>query len=590
MAGQRRPDHKSLRRSLGRGTRQLALSALAVVVGAQCVGLVFDQSWPAARAVAAGGTSTGSLAPSTLALTLTDGSTTYTAGARIEYIATLTNVGGVDLSNVSVVDDVPSSIQDISWLCVPSGTAACGVVDHGVGDLTLSGASVPLGLGNRLTITLRGRVSSHTLGSLSNSIVASPADSAAGSSTDGSTTGLPGSTSATDVDTPSPISDISIFKTDGATSYVPGAPIEYAITVSNAGPSDARSVAVTDVVPAPILSPSWSCIPDPGAKCGLGTGPLSDTASIPAGRHVTYTVRGVVSQAATGTLVNTATISLPAGHADPDGSNDRSTDSDIAAPFADLNIEKDVDEPRVNQGASAVFRLAVSNAGPSTATGVRITDVLPAGLTVVAATPSQGTCAGTICDLGSMAVGKRVTVRVETSATSPGTLRNTASVTSATADPQLGNNVASRDVQVLPTARTQSLRASLTLRKTGPARATAGTSITYQIRVSVPRSSRSAANGVVVREVLPPGFAIVGAVEGRHVLRGARRGQVRFVLGSIPAGASRTLLVRTRIGRDVIGLSTNAAVALATNAAQVVARATTAISSVKAATIPAVTG
>ena len=83
-----------------------------------------------------------------------------------------------------------------------------------------------------------------------------------------------------------------------------------------------------------------------------------------------------------------------------------------------------------------------------------LTDPLPAGVTFVSATPSQGTCsqvAGTVtCPLGTIASGANATVSVVVTPTTDGTLTNTASVSSATSDPNGGNNGASRDHGVTP--------------------------------------------------------------------------------------------------------------------------------------------
>ena len=67
------------------------------------------------------------------------------------------------------------------------------------------------------------------------------------------------------------------------------------------------------------------------------------------------------------------------------------------------------------------------NSGP-TATAIRVTDTLPAGVTFVTATPSQGGCsesAGIVtCLLGSVTAGAMPTITLVVRATSPGILIN----------------------------------------------------------------------------------------------------------------------------------------------------------------------
>ncbi len=60
-----------------------------------------------------------------------------------------------------------------------------------------------------------------------------------------------------------------------------------------------------------------------------------------AGNFLTLTISGIVDPAATGDLVNTATVTAPAGTTDPNLSNNSATDTDTPAAQADLGITKD---------------------------------------------------------------------------------------------------------------------------------------------------------------------------------------------------------------------------------------------------------
>ncbi|NIV35348.1 MAG: DUF11 domain-containing protein, partial [Anaerolineae bacterium] len=78
------------------------------------------------------------------------------------------------------------------------------------------------------------------------------------------------------------------------------------------------------------------------------------------------------------------------------------------------------------------YILTVTNNGLSDATDVALTDTLPAGVTFVSATPSQGACSetgGTVtCNLGNLASGATTTVTLVVTPTAEGTITNKASV------------------------------------------------------------------------------------------------------------------------------------------------------------------
>ena len=82
-----------------------------------------------------------------------------------------------------------------------------------------------------------------------------------------------------------PIADLSITKTDGVTTAVPGGSVTYTITASNAGPDPVTGGTVTDTFPA-ILTCTWTCVGAGGGTCAAsGLGNISDTVNLPVGRQ-----------------------------------------------------------------------------------------------------------------------------------------------------------------------------------------------------------------------------------------------------------------------------------------------------------------
>src|SRR4029453_1108057 len=86
---------------------------------------------------------------------------------------------------------------------------------------------------------------------------------------------------------------------------------------------------------------------------------------------------------------NTATI-MDADQFDPNPGNNTNT-ADMDPQAADLLLIKSVSDATPNVGDQITFSVTVVNNGPNAATGVQVTDLLPAGVTFATATPGQGT-------------------------------------------------------------------------------------------------------------------------------------------------------------------------------------------------------
>jgi uncharacterized repeat protein (TIGR01451 family) len=120
--------------------------------------------------------------------------------------------------------------------------------------------------------------------------------------------------------------DLSITKTDGQTTVVPGQTVTYTITASNGGLAAATSATVTDTFPAACGTVSWTCLGSNGGSCTpSGSGNLNDPVVLPNGGSVVYTAPCTVSGSASGSLENTATVT---SSNDPDTGNNSATDTD----------------------------------------------------------------------------------------------------------------------------------------------------------------------------------------------------------------------------------------------------------------------
>jgi uncharacterized repeat protein (TIGR01451 family) len=128
-------------------------------------------------------------------------------------------------------------------------------------------------------------------------------------------------------------------------------------------------------------------------------------------------------------------------------------------------------------------------------------------------------------------------------------------------------------------------RAVLRVSKTAPRRVRAGQRFVYTIRVR--NTSPTVARNVTLRDLLPPGLVLVRAAPSAQV-----RGRALNVrLGNLRSGQTRIIRVTVRSAAGACGVRTNVAVANATNANLVRARARTILVCAPARVIiPKVTG
>jgi uncharacterized repeat protein (TIGR01451 family) len=126
----------------------------------------------------------------------------------------------------------------------------------------------------------------------------------------------------------------------------------------------------------------------------------------------------------------------------------------VAAAAADVSIVKS-GPTAVATSTNIIYNIAVANAGPSLAAGVTVSDTLPAGITLVSVTPSQGSCTSTStvsCSLGTVPASGVATVQlVVRSPSTSGTVANTATVATDTPDPNSANNTSTATATVTTT-------------------------------------------------------------------------------------------------------------------------------------------
>jgi uncharacterized repeat protein (TIGR01451 family) len=343
------------------------------------------------------------------------GPATAAAGTQATYTIEVTNNGPSDARDVTVSDTPPSGFTFSSASAPCSGGLPCNL-----------GA---VGSGDTVTFDVVFDIDPDVLGDVDQvaSVTTSATDNEASNDTSSVQTSI--------VDE----ADLGIAKSGPATATA-GTTVTFTVDVTNGGPSDARNVEVAEMPPAEYSFDAATAPCGGGFPCSIGTVDAGDTVSF----DVTY----AIDPSATGDLANSVSVSTSA--ADGAGGNDTDSATTGMDGQADLGITKTSDSEYVMTGEAIDYQLEVTNAGPSDAPNVVITDNLPYGHQLV----SSSGCAedpdgAPTCSLGTLAAGGSATVTLTATVAGAGGITNTASVASDASDPTPANNTGSVEVLII---------------------------------------------------------------------------------------------------------------------------------------------
>ena len=199
---------------------------------------------------------------------------------------------------------------------------------------------------------------------------------------------------------------------------------------------------------------------------------------------------------------------MSATTADPVLVNNTASAETTVDPAADLSLTSTDSPDPVLAGELVVYTLTAQNAGPDDATGVELTDTLPAGVTFDSATPSQGTCSessGTVtCALGTIADGPTRASRSGRAPRPRARSRTRRRSPPAFGDPDSADNSASAETTVDPAA-------DLSLTKSGLARPGARRRAARPTALSGAQRRPDDATGVELTDTLPAGVTFDSA-------------------------------------------------------------------------------
>jgi len=278
---------------------------------------------------------------------------------------------------------------------------------------------------------------------------------------------------------------------------------------------------------------------------GLGTDPTGQLWGTSGTQGILYEINKATGVGSNGRTIN-------------NGGDYESVDCFAFSPTvtADLSVAKTVDDPAPSEGGTVSYTVTVNNAGPGPATVVQMMDLLPSGVTLVSATPAQGTYDPVSGDwyVGTIPVGASLTLALQVlvdAGTGGTTITNTASVDFLSQnDPNSGNDAAAVDINPLGTPNLTVVKAVTTLEDpvngTVDPKAIPGATMRYVVLLTNSGTGPVDADTLVVTDPLPANMALrVVDFDGSTV------GPVQFIDGSTASGLSYSFVALDDNGDDV---------------------------------------
>lgn len=407
-----------------------------------------------------------------LALSTAAAPPTVLAGDDISYTQTITNNGPASASGVTFTEATPTNTTYQSVLA-PAGWTCTTPAVGGTGNVTCTNPTFAVGAADNIVVTVN----------VPASVVAATITA---NSTVSATTSDPNlANNSTTVTTNVSVScDLSVTDSGIPSPVTVGATITYTQTVSNRGPGNCSAATLTESTPANTTFVSVAAVTTGGGTwtCpNIGSVSCSNP-SVPPGSTGTITAKYKVNAGtAAGTIISDIVTVATTSHDTNPANNSATVNIAVTSGTqADLSVTNSGSPALVTAGNNITYTQSVTNAGPATAAAPVFTETLPANSTAVSLGGPAGwtcvlltlTCTDTTTMVASTTAGFTFVVNVNPTAPS-GTITQTDSVSSATGDPNNGNNSASVNTFVADSA-------DLSVTNTAsPVPVQAGATITY---------------------------------------------------------------------------------------------------------------
>ncbi|MFZ4394362.1 MAG: ice-binding family protein [Kiritimatiellia bacterium] len=504
----------------------LAKTAITVQTGASCNGRLLAQTRVDFQANA---TITAVPPTANLSLTKSVDQATPILGSNVVFTIAVTNAGPDAATGVTVQDLLPAGL---TYLTNNPGlyTASNGIWNIG-----------NLAVGSSTTLTITATVNTSVL--VTNIAQVWTADQFDPSSTPGNNNEAEDDQGYALVNVGT-AADLSLTKTVDTAAPALGSNITFTITVTNSGPNAATGVTVKDVLPVGLGYVTNS------AGVYTASNGIWTIGNLTVGGSTTLTITATATMAGV-LIVNTAQV-WTADQMDPDstpGNNkpnedDQATVNVNAGGLANLSLTQTASNMTPVLGTNVTFTITVTNAGPNTATGVTVKDLLSAGLLFVTNNAGVYTASNGIWNIGTLTVGASTTLVITVTVTNAGVgLAGLAQVwTADQVDPNStpGNSNPAEDDQrtvVLSAPSASDLALTMSVDHTAPL---FGSNVVFTITVT--NAGPNTTTNVTVKDLLPAGLGYVTNSAGVYA---ASNGF--WTIGAMNVGASTTLLITATV-------------------------------------------
>ncbi|GAA4300054.1 FG-GAP-like repeat-containing protein [Nibribacter koreensis] len=421
----------------------------------------------------------------------TPSKTTYNSGEVVEFTISARNLGPSTASNVVVQSKVPTNL-------VFSGGIPAGY-DTLSGNWTVGA----LALNETKTLIIRAtqKLPSNLGSFTSTATLLDRGSNEADLNTNNNT-------SSTTI-TITPSADVAVSMLVSTTAPAQGSNFTYTVRVTNNGPNNASNVVVSGSVPAGLAF--------------SGATPTTGTATIGAG-SITWNA-GLIQRGTTQTMVLTAsastvgsiTYTMAQTHTEFDGTaaNNSASQTVNVLPTADIKVENIVTSTPLQQDKYSndevvTYQVKVTNNGPSTATNLKVRDLLPSTLKDITFTAPAGTTYSTTTgdwSIPSLTSGNSLVLLLNAKVKESAVINTTASLVSLDQfDNESANNSASNTIQAGTGTITADIAVSATV--------AAGTYYTQNpitFTVLATNNGPDAGSNLLFSAPLPAGFTFVSA-------------------------------------------------------------------------------